>query len=73
MMHWQANQRVYEWRNSFGCTAVTILNSFFSDGEDFSTDEDCAEFAQSMMQNLIFLYTDAEASNPKVRIITMQK
>ncbi|KAG1820100.1 hypothetical protein EV424DRAFT_1322951, partial [Suillus variegatus] len=51
-----ALQRLSEWRNGIGSTAVTVFTNFMSLQDDVKTDEDRKGFAESLLVNLAFLY-----------------
>ncbi|KAG1719778.1 hypothetical protein EDB19DRAFT_1967678 [Suillus lakei] len=51
-----ATQRLSEWRNGMGTTAVTALTHFMSLQDDVETDEDREDFANNLLFKLGFLY-----------------
>ncbi|KAG1809303.1 uncharacterized protein BJ212DRAFT_1220540, partial [Suillus subaureus] len=51
-----ATQRLSEWRNSVGTTAITVLTHFMLSHDDVETDEDCKNFAKNLHLKLAFLY-----------------
>ncbi|KIK32331.1 hypothetical protein CY34DRAFT_19126 [Suillus luteus UH-Slu-Lm8-n1] len=51
-----ALQRLSEWRNCIGTTAVTVYTNFMSLQDDVETDEDCKGFSESLLVKLAFLY-----------------
>ncbi|KAG1762551.1 hypothetical protein EDD22DRAFT_847009 [Suillus occidentalis] len=51
-----ALQRLSEWRNGIGSTAVTVFTNFMSLQDDVKTDEDRKGFAESLLVDLAFLY-----------------
>ncbi|KAG2136952.1 uncharacterized protein EDB93DRAFT_1106744 [Suillus bovinus] len=51
-----ATQRLSEWRNGMGTTAVTALTHFMSLQDDVETDEDHEDFANNLLFKLGFLY-----------------
>jgi hypothetical protein len=64
-------QRLYEWRASFGSTAMCIINAFFESNmhdDDFTTNDDRMAFSQYMLKNLRFLYLTADGDDLKVSI-----
>ena len=63
-------QRIYEWRGSFGSSAICVINAFFhSDVHDgkFSKNDARVTFSEEMLQDLRFLYSTAEGDDPSVR------
>ncbi|KAG1837819.1 hypothetical protein C8R48DRAFT_539696, partial [Suillus tomentosus] len=51
-----ATQRLSEWRNGVGTTAITVLTHFMSSQDDVETDEDRKNFAKNLHLKLAFLY-----------------
>ncbi|KAG2047794.1 hypothetical protein BDR06DRAFT_896757, partial [Suillus hirtellus] len=51
-----ATQRLSEWRNGVGTTAITVLTHFMSTQDDIKSDEDCKDFAKNLRLKLGFLY-----------------
>ncbi|KAG1897581.1 uncharacterized protein F5891DRAFT_956932 [Suillus fuscotomentosus] len=51
-----ALQRLSEWRNCIGTTAVTVYTNFLSLQDDVKTDEDRKAFSESLLVKLAFLY-----------------
>ncbi|KAG1849360.1 hypothetical protein C8R48DRAFT_555436, partial [Suillus tomentosus] len=51
-----ATQRLSEWRNGMGTTAVTALTHFMSLQDDVQTDQDREDFANNLLFKLGFLY-----------------
>ena len=43
-----------------------MLNAFFADTDNFPTNESCVEFAQTIMEDLMFLYLSTDSDDPKV-------
>jgi len=65
----QAMQRVYEWRGSFGSSAICIVNAFFSSDVHegaLDSDEQRVSFSKSMLENLRFMYSTADGDDPLV-------
>jgi hypothetical protein len=65
----QAEQRVYEWRASFGSAALSMINQFFDSHGLFKTNESRKLFADHELDNLRFLFSDSESENPKVSFL----
>jgi hypothetical protein len=63
-------QRVYEWRASIASAAVAAINAFFKDN-DYETVEARKEFATEQLKNYVFLYTQAEGDDVRVRILVV--
>jgi hypothetical protein len=60
---YQSAQRVYEWRSTFGTSAVMTVNSFFlSKDNGFHTDQDRASHAKYLLENRRFIYSNPEVS-----------
>jgi hypothetical protein len=63
-------QRISDtWCSHFGSTAISILNTFFDSediAEEFTTNESHQAFAQNVLENFAFLYSDTALANPKV-------
>ncbi|KAG1853928.1 hypothetical protein DFJ58DRAFT_728062 [Suillus subalutaceus] len=51
-----ATQRLSEWRNGVGTTAITVLTHFMSTQDDIESDEDRKDFAKNLRLKLGFLY-----------------
>ncbi|KAG2362914.1 hypothetical protein BDR07DRAFT_1283556, partial [Suillus spraguei] len=49
-------QRLSEWRNGVGTTAITVLTHFMSTQDDIESDEDRKDFAKNLRLKLGFLY-----------------
>jgi hypothetical protein len=62
----QTNQRVYEWRNGFGSSALAIVNAFLDHHEEFNSDDARAEFAETQLTDLAFLYEKATGEDKTV-------
>jgi len=53
----QADQRLCEWRGTFGSAALMIVNTFFITSE-LNTDRERQEFAAEQLEGYTFLYKD---------------
>jgi len=55
------SQRIYEYRSGFGSTAIALVQAFFESDKtgQYDTDEQRQEFAGDMLDDLQFLYADA--------------
>jgi hypothetical protein len=62
----QAEQRVYEWRASFGSAAVTMVNYFFESNDKFKTTELCQEFADYMLEHDRFIFSNTDSEDYEV-------
>ncbi|KAG1869647.1 hypothetical protein F4604DRAFT_1543273, partial [Suillus subluteus] len=51
-----ATQRLSEWRNGVGTTAISVLTHFMSMQDDIETDDDRKDFAKNLHLKLGFLY-----------------
>jgi hypothetical protein len=60
------NQRIYEWRASFGSAALAIVNAFFSSHRSFDANEARVDFAQHQLKNFAFLYQKADGDDKTV-------
>jgi hypothetical protein len=58
---------VYEWRSSFGSGVIAMLNTFFSENDEFKADnESRVAFSTTMLESYMFLYADTEADSREV-------
>jgi hypothetical protein len=67
-------QRIYEWRASFGSSAICILNAFFEcdeHKEEFITNNLCIDFSKYMLKDLRFLYSTADGDDRPVRDVIL--
>ena len=61
------NQCVCKWHSGFGLATLAIVNAFFGeDNNDFDSDEDCKEFASSLLEEFTFLFGSIKATKKKV-------
>ena len=63
---------MYEWRNSFGSAAIATLLTFFSESDRFTSDENRVLFAKNMKNNMMFLYSNTDADDCKVRNLSLR-
>jgi hypothetical protein len=61
------NQRVCEWHSGFGAAALAVVNAFFkADANDFRSDDDCKNFAKSLLDEFTFLFGSVKETKKKV-------
>lgn len=64
----QALQRLSEWRNVIGSTALIVLANFMSTQHDIKTDSDRKDFADALLKKCAFVYgnitEDGELQDP---------
>jgi hypothetical protein len=57
---------MYEWRAAFGSATLVMVNHFFETSEAFKSTEECEEFAQLLLENDKFLFSNTKSDNLKV-------
>jgi Domain of unknown function (DUF6532) len=62
----QADQRVNEWRNALGNTALTLIQTFFANN-GMATDEARREYAAYTLNGFKFLFSEVLETDGKVR------
>ncbi|KAH9935834.1 hypothetical protein B0H21DRAFT_711525 [Amylocystis lapponica] len=60
-----AMQSVYNWRSSFGSTAITALDAFFKSQKTYKDHGVRAKFAQWALKHHRFVYENAAGDDPK--------
>jgi hypothetical protein len=65
-LHFQANQRIHEWRSSFGSNALSMITTFFDSHDEFKSNDSRIRFAEEMLEDLAFCYEDTDDENPEV-------
>ncbi|GBE84733.1 hypothetical protein SCP_0607130 [Sparassis crispa] len=55
-----ANQRLCEWCNGFGSTALTVIRDLFSSDEDFETTGQRVSFAKMILRKQRFVWKDVD-------------
>jgi hypothetical protein len=54
----QIDQRVCEWRSGFASAALSIVNAYFDDNDDYESNDSRQEFAESALESYTFLYRE---------------